>query len=533
MTLAAQLRIYAGFLRGLPEFVRHPISLDTATRAIARRLADRENGFIRFAQTILFASPRSPYPLLFRAAGCDPRDLPRLIRDNGLDAALLALRAAGVYVSFDEFKGRTPLVRNGQEIALQQSDFANPFLSQSYGSTTSGSTGTPRHASTALGHLSLQAEHRLVALSAHGLLGAPSAIWRPILPAGSGLNNVLRAARIGQPPQRWFVQEGGRSALRFRVATAAAIAVGRMAGAPLPWPETIAFSEAAGIARWMAGQRDAHGRVWLNTTVSCGVRVAIAAVKSGIDLTGATFFVAGEPATAAKVDRIRASGADHFTDYGTVETGRIAIGCAHPKGSSDLHLLADAFAVVPWTSTAPRAEDGLTSFHVTTFHPESPTLLLNVELDDEGIIDQKPCGCPLESMGLHTHLRDVRSYGKLTGEGVTLVGSDMVRILEEVLPDQFGGSPLDYQLLEEEDESGFTRLMLIASPGIKASDQALRDAVLGSLSRASGAADAAQTVWRHAGTLQVRRSNPLVSERGKQPSFRPLKAIAKAASERQ
>src|SRR4029078_3529477 len=133
--------------------------------------------------------------------------------------ALLALRAAGVYVSFEEFKGRTPLVRKGQEIALQQSDFANPFLSQSYGSTTSGSTGTPRHASTALGHLSLQAEHRLAALSAHGLLDAPSAIWRPILPAGSGLNNVLRAARIGQPPPPWVVQGGGPSGLRSRVVT--------------------------------------------------------------------------------------------------------------------------------------------------------------------------------------------------------------------------------------------------------------------------------------------------------------------------
>ena len=520
MRLATQVRTYAAFLRGLPAFVRNPVSLDTAKAAIEHRLADRENAFIRFAQGPLIASPHSPYPRLFRAAGCEPGDLPRLVRERGLDAALLALRSAGVYVSFEEFKGRSPLVRNGQEIAVQPSDFANPFLSQSYGGTTSGSTGAPSYTSTALGHLALQAEHRLVALAAHGLVGAPAAIWRPILPAGSGLNNVLRGARIGQPPLRWFVPESGRTALRFRAATAAAVVVGRMAGAAFPWPETVAFSNAGDIARWMSAQRDAHGRVWLNTTVSCGVRVAMAAVEAGIDLAGATLFVTGEPATEAKIRRIRASGAAYFTDYGTVETGRIAIGCTRPHGSSDLHLLADAFAVVPWTRSGPQGGERVTSFHVTTLHPESPTLLLNVELDDEGIIDQASCGCPLEALGLRTHLRDVRSYGKLTGEGVTLVGSDMVRILEDVLPAQFGGSPLDYQLLEEEDENGFTRLTLIVSPHINGDDHALRDGVLAALTRSGGAASLAQAVWHQAGTLRVRRADPVVSERGKQPSFR-------------
>ena len=54
----------------------------------------------------------------------------------------------------------------------------------------------------------------------------------------------------------------------------------------------------------------------------------------------------------------------------------------------------------------------------------------------------------------------------MTGEGMTLIGTDMVRILEEDLPRRFGGSPLDYQLMEEEDERGFTRLSLVVSPDV-------------------------------------------------------------------
>jgi hypothetical protein len=523
MSSAAQIRTYAGFLSGLPHFVRNPISLEDAKAAIEQRLASRETAFLRFAETTLFASPVSPYVQLFRLAGCARGDLVALVRTRGLDAGLLALRAAGVYVSFAEFKGRTPLVRDGHEIPVKPSDFANPFLSRRFTGKTSGSTGVATSASIALGHLAIQSEHRLLALHAHGLVGAPSAIWRPILPAGSGLNNVLRGARIGESPLRWFVPEGDaavRPAFRYRLATAAAIAVGRASGVRLPFPEMVPFSDAVRIARWMSDQRDAHGRVWLNTTVSCALRVALAAHADRIDLHGATFQISGEPATTAKIDRIRASGAGFFTDYGTVETGRMAVGCAHPNSESDLHLLSDIFAIVPWSRSAGPSDRHASSFHVTTFTPESPTLLLNVEFDDEGVIDQRPCGCPLEALGFRTHLRDIRSYGRLTGEGVTLVGSDMVRILEEVLPTQFGGSPLDYQLVEEEDAVGFTRLTLVANPDIAAGDEALREAVFSALTRAGGAAGMARALWQQAGTLQVRRSQPHVTERGKQPSFR-------------
>ena len=35
------------------------------------------------------------------------------------------------------------------------------------------------------------------------------------------------------------------------------------------------------------------------------------------------------------------------------------------------------------------------------------------------------CGCPFESLGFTTHVHGIRSYSKLVGEGITLIGNDV------------------------------------------------------------------------------------------------------------
>jgi hypothetical protein len=57
-------------------------------------------------------------------------------------------------------------------------------------------------------------------------------------------------------------------------------------------------------------------------------------------------------------------------------------------------------------------------------------------------------------LGWTTHLRDIRSQEKLTAGGMTFLDTDLIRVLEEVLPARFGGAPTDYQLVEEEAEEG-------------------------------------------------------------------------------
>src|SRR3970282_2406672 len=104
------------------------------------------------------------------------------------------------YFSFEEFKGRQLVVRNGREIPIEPADFDNPWLSHYYHRTTSGTTGLGTRVSTDLDHLALAAEHRLLCFEAHGVADAPYALWRPPLPAGSGINSVLRGARANRPP---------------------------------------------------------------------------------------------------------------------------------------------------------------------------------------------------------------------------------------------------------------------------------------------------------------------------------------------
>jgi hypothetical protein len=169
------------------------------------------------------------------------------------------------------------------------------------------------------------------------------------------------------------------------------------------------------------------------------------------------------------------------------------------------------------------------AFNLTALLPTAPKVMLNVQLDDYGIVEERHCGCPLEAYGFTTHLREIRSYSKLTSEGATLIGTDMLRILEEVLPARFGGSPLDYQLMEHEDENGLTRLSLIVHPRIAIADeQTVVGCVLDGLRRTSAMADAARISWKDTGTIRVLRSEPVWTGRGK---LLPLHIARRTVSE--
>jgi hypothetical protein len=158
----------------------------------------------------------------------------------------------------------------------------------------------------------------------------------------------------------------------------------------------------------------------------------------------------------------------------------------------------------------------VSAFHFTTLLPTAPKILLNVEIDDYGTVEKRACGCALDDVGFGMHVRDIRSFRKLKGEGVTVPGSEMVRILEEVLPARFGGGPLDYQLVEEEETGGLTRLSLLVSPTIAIADEAaVISTVLEALGRGSVAAAQARVIWDQAGTLRVKRMEPIPTARGK------------------
>ena len=102
------------------------------------------------------------------------------------------------------------------------------------------------------------------------------------------------------------------------------------------------------------------------------------------------------------------------------------------------------------------------------------------------------------------------------GEGVTLVGNEMVQILENVLPRRFGGTALDYQILEEEDASHLTRLFLVVSPRVPIADEAeVVRTLYEALDASSASAGVASALWRQADSIKVRRAEPVWTARGK------------------
>jgi hypothetical protein len=513
VTLLDDLRMYARFSWALPGFLRHVTTLDEARAVIRRRLDEREDAFLRLLERGVFGHPRSPYRALMRHAGCEFADAREMVRRRGLEQTLAALRAAGVYVTFEEFKGRTPIIRKGLELRVRADDFNNPHLRRYYEGRSGGSTGPGTRVPIELDQLAARVQQRLLVCEAHGLVGAPTAIWRGLLPEVTGLSNILQGAHMGNVPLRWFTPvtpSQVRQPLRYYLATQHVIRLARLLGVSVPTPEPLRLDQAAVLARWAVATVRASGRSLIKCSPSAAVRIALAALDEGLDLAGVTIMGGGEPATPGKAAQIRRSGARWVPSYAMSEAGHIGGACARPADESDLHFLNDGLALIQHPRPVPGSTVTVDAFYFTTLLPSAPKLMLNTESDDYGVIETRSCGCLLEAYGFTEHFRYIRSFSKLTGHGMTLIGSDMVRILEEVLPARFGGSPLDYQLAEVEDEQGLTRLEIFVDPRVAIADEAgVINLVLESLDAGP------RELYRQAGTLKVRRAAPVWTPRAK------------------
>jgi hypothetical protein len=110
----------------------------------------------------------------------------------------------------------------------------------------------------------------------------------------------------------------------------------------------------------------------------------------------------------------------------------------------------------------------------------------------------------------------IRSFEKLTAEGMTFLDADVTRVLEDTLPARFGGSPADYQLVEDEGPDGRPRLRLLVHPAVGPVDpRAVAEAFLAALGPAGGAAGIMTQVWRDAGLVTVERDAPRTTMSGK------------------
>ncbi len=512
----SESRAFAMFLAGLPRLLRRRMTVAEALAIVQARLQQREHNFLGVAERIFAASP-GPYRKLLDAAGCSLGDIRDLVAKDGVEGALLELRRSGVYVSFEEFKGIQPIVRGSLTIHTTPADFDNPFARRYYASATGGSTGSGRRVRLDLRHLEAQLPLRILVRHVQGITGVPAASWSDLPPAG-GLQGVLLHAAAGEDAVHWCCARlhGRDNALRFRLATSAALAVARAAGASVRWPRHVPFERAVELAQWAREQVQRSGTCTIHSSVSRILRIAVAAQEHAIDLTGAVLRGGGEPPTPAKVSRITATGATFHSSYAFSEVGTVGSSCLRAASANDQHFMQDHLALIQMPRPVPGFAIQVPAFCLTGLLPTSPKLLFNVESDDYGAVDSTPCGCEWERLGFPRHIREIRSFRKLTSEGVTLVGSHLERILDELLPSRFGGSALDYQFAEEEDEQGFTRLTLRVAPSVALRDeQAVAEFVLQALDSPGAGGALTRSTLRQAGTLRIRRETPWMTTRGK------------------
>ena len=146
----------------------------------------------------------------------------------------------------------------------------------------------------------------------------------------------------------------------------------------------------------------------------------------------------------------------------------------------------------------------------------SRLIALNVELGDSARLEERECGCPLGALGLRTHLSEIRSFEKLSTEGTTFARAEVVRILEEALPRRFGGTAVDYQLVEDEAADGTAQLVLRVDPNVGSLDEtSVRAALLAELGRGSMVDRYQAALLQRAQSVVVQRRPPLATGAGK------------------
>lgn len=513
MSILNDIFKYSKFAFDLRNFLRDTVSLEQSLRIIANRLQNREKNFLSLVQKGIYKNTRSPYLTLLKMAGCEYGDIERMVNKDGIESTLNTLLTKGVYVSWEEFKCKTDIVRGSSRFHFNEVDFDNPFLARYYEERSSGSRSTGTRTTFDLSTQLDQCYYTLPSLAANDALDIPLALLKPVLPSAAGINNILRFWKVGKPVDRWFTpvtEKEVRASLRDRVALRYIIHGGRLWGAKLVYPEYICTNEIAKVAQWMADMKKQFGGSALNCTVSGAVNVCQAATEFGLDIGGTRFMVGGEPLTEAKRRYIETTGAFVTSRYVITEIGHIGYGCPKPYAIDDIHLIHDSIALIQRQRKVENFDMQINSFLFTCLLPSTPKMVLNLESDDYGTTKTSNCGCLWEQIGFHHHLSTIRSFTKLTGRGMTILGSDFVRILEEVLPRKYGGSPTDYQLLEEEDSGGQTMLSLVISHRVgKIDNDEVITTVLHELRKNIYGGKLAAGLWSQAKTLQIKRMEPV------------------------
>ena len=514
MTLLSKVAHYVEITHGMSEYVGTKLP-SSCCEGIRQQLENRENIWLDILRKTIFSQPDHPYARMFQLAGCNYQELVSAVKTNGLEATLSDLHRQGVYLTHDEFKGKTSIVRSGQHISSGPRSFANPFVSGWLEGNSGGSRSAGTKTCTGTSHLMYLTRYAALNVREFGLDRRIYVVVRPTLPSIAGLLFCLLYTRVGCKVHPWFAFGGMvANSTHYRLLTNYIGAVARWHGVSFPFPRHLPANDFSAVAAWIAMKRRHGVLCTLQAVASTGVRVASAALEKGWDISGTLFMSGGEALTDAKRQVIESAGIQVFPAYWTSEIGQIGHSCRQMNTGNCVHLFRDSVAVITHRRRARFSENEVNSLLFTTLLPQAPNIFINVEMEDAGVIDNVQCDCVYSAMGFTQQIRDIVSFGKLTGNGMTLFGTDIVRILEQALPARFGGSPADYQLVEQEGQEQ-TEIVLRVSPRVGQSvTQNIRDYFLLQLRKCQGGALASR-VWDYSDALQVVIDEPLMTTAGK------------------
>jgi hypothetical protein len=345
-------------------------------------------------------------------------------------------------------------------------------------------------------------------------------MYDAILPGAGGLNNLLIYAKLGIATDRWFARKipiNNWLEERYYLATTSMIVfMGRRFGPGFPIPELTDVADPHRIVRWVSDKRRNGQPCCISSAASSAVRIAHAAAQMGEPLDGVKFSVSGEPLTEAKRTVMERAGATVTSHYSCGPGSFVGSGCGNPGHSDEIHVSRHMVALIQHQRSLSDHTAPVFPLLRTAIYPSAPTITLNLESGDYATLETTGCECALEKVGFDLRIREIRSFEKFTSEGMNYFYGDLFDLFEARFPAEFGGGPGDYQLVEEEDENGQTRLTLVVHPEVGSLDEGqLLNRLRAALGEGSRNQHFMAEVWQEAGTFRVKREVPHTSPRGK------------------
>jgi len=524
------LRKIVGNLRFYPDIRRflrseRPV-LEQSLGAVRAMQANRKQNFLNSAHRSVFENAASPYRKLFARADIDFIRLEDLVERAGLEGALEELRARDVYIRYEEFKAINAGKSDYTDKFGKDVNFNNPSTRSRLTIRSSGSRSAGTRLFLDMDHIRNTVVNLYpIRRAMFGFEGADAVLYCTALPNATAIVVLAMNNLQGESTAAWFNPiDPASTSLVYRASTRYALAALRLAGARVVGPQHIPLSDVSPVSRFIAERRKGGAKTWFISYATTAVRICAAARENGLDISGTFFTLLGEPVTQAKFDAIRAEGGIPMVNYGSVDVDDIGCPCPRGQGPDDVHLLTDRVALIRHLRRVQPLDVEVNPFLVTTLTPTAPLMLINVETDDYGELSDRPCDCLLGQLGLHRRISKIRSFVKLTTEGVTFAGTDLLEVLEKDLPDRFGGGPTDYQLLEQEGEGGLTQLNLRVNPDVGPIDeQELLRILYSRVSKSGGGGPLFSSIWKAGDAIRVVREKPLETSGGKILSFHTLK----------